>query len=128
MCTVQQPTSNHCGCPWAIPTHSYPTDPLPAYFLCAGLQLEVAATADPAGSLVRIALTAADPEAQTAAARLLAAALKGALPGAEGGGALGPLLVVHMEGALGLVAPLLRGVLYPRLVLYCAQLRQVSLH
>ena len=93
--------------------------------LCAGLQLEVSATADPAGSLIRISLTAANPAAQTAAAQLLGAALKGGLLGAEGGSALGPLLVVNMEGAAGLVAPLLRCMLYPRLVLYWAQLRQV---
>lgn len=93
--------------------------------LWAGLQLEVSATADPAGSLIHISLTAANPAAQTAAAQLLGAALKGGLPGAEGGSALGPLLVVNMEGAPGLVAPLLRSMLYPRLALYCAQLRQV---
>lgn len=85
------------------------------------------AAPSPAGSLVRLSLGAAGPAAAGSAVCLLAGALKGSLPGAEGGGALGPLLLVGMGGASALALALLHAVLYPRLVLCCAQLRQVSL-
>jgi hypothetical protein len=88
--------------------------------VCADIAVEVLPSSE---GLLAVSVLSAGAAADAAAVRLLAAAVKGGLPPPA---RASPLRVVNVDGPPGLVLRLVRAVLYPRLLLQAAQLRQVQ--